>query len=45
MQEVDTRFISEVRSTTKVAYVSVEVLTKRRVSFNPNPLKLPPRST
>jgi hypothetical protein len=41
----DTRFILEVRPTTKVAYISVEVLTKSRVSFNPNPPKLPPRST
>jgi hypothetical protein len=41
----DTRFIPEVQSTTKITYVSVEVLTKSRVSFNPNPLKLPPRPT
>jgi hypothetical protein len=41
----DTRFIPEVQPTTKVAYVFVEVLTKNRVSFNPNPSKLPPRLT
>jgi hypothetical protein len=46
MQETqgDTRFVPEVRSATKVAYVSVE-LTKNQVSFNPNPPKLPPKST
>jgi hypothetical protein len=41
----DTRFVSEVQPTTKVEYVSVEVLTKSWVSFNPNPPKFPPRST
>jgi hypothetical protein len=41
----DTRFVPEVWPTTKVAYVSVEVLTKSQVSFNPNPPKLPPRPT
>jgi hypothetical protein len=41
----DTRFVLEVRPTRKVAYVSLEVLKKRRVSFNPIPPKLPPRST
>jgi hypothetical protein len=47
MQETkgDTRFVPEVRLTTKVAYGSVEVLTKSRVSFNSNPPKLPPRPT
>jgi hypothetical protein len=35
----DTRFVPEVWPTTKFAYVSVEVLTKSRVSFNPNPPK------
>jgi hypothetical protein len=47
MQEAqgDTRFVPEVLPTTKVAYVSIEVLTKSRVSFNPNPPKLPPRLT
>jgi hypothetical protein len=46
MQEIqgDTRFVPEVRSITKVAYVSIEVLTKSQVSFNPIPPKLPPRS-
>jgi hypothetical protein len=37
----DTRFIPEVRPTTKVAYISVEELTKSRIFFNPNPPKLP----
>jgi hypothetical protein len=41
----DTRFIAEVQLTIKVAYVSIEELTKGQVSSNPNPLKLPPRST
>jgi hypothetical protein len=41
----DTRFVPEVQSTIKVAYVSIEKLTKSWVSFNPNPPKLPPRST
>jgi hypothetical protein len=47
MQEAqgDTRFVPEVLPTTKVAYVSIEVLTKSWVSFNPNPPKLPPRLT
>jgi hypothetical protein len=47
MQETqgDTRFVLKVWSTTKVAYVSIEVLTKSCVSFNPNPPKLPPRPT
>jgi hypothetical protein len=40
----DTRFVREIQPTTKVAYVSVEVLIKSRVSLNPNPPKLPPRS-
>jgi hypothetical protein len=45
MQEAqgDTRFVSEVWPTIKVAYVSIEELTKSQVSFNPNPPKLPPR--
>jgi hypothetical protein len=33
----DTRFVPEVRLTTKVAYVSVEVPTKGWVSLDPNP--------
>jgi hypothetical protein len=41
----DTWFVPEVQPTTKVAYAFVEVLTKSRVSFNPNPSKLPPRLT
>jgi hypothetical protein len=41
----DTRFVLEVRSTTKVVYVSVEELTKSQVSFNHNPPKLPPMPT
>jgi hypothetical protein len=41
----DTRFVLEVQPTTMVAYVSVEVLTKSRISFNPNPPKLLPRTT
>jgi hypothetical protein len=47
MQETqgNIRFVPEVQPTTKVAHVSVEVLTKSQVSFNPNPPKLPPRST
>jgi hypothetical protein len=46
MQETegDTRFIPEVWPTTKVAYDSIEELTKSRVSFNHNPPKLPSRS-
>jgi hypothetical protein len=39
----DTRFVPKVRPTIKVTYVSVEELIKNRVSFNPNPPKLPPR--
>jgi hypothetical protein len=35
---IDTRFVSKVQPTTKVAYASVEELTKSWVSFNPNPL-------
>jgi hypothetical protein len=34
----DIRFLSEVQSPTKDAYVSIVELTKSRVSFNPNPL-------
>jgi hypothetical protein len=47
MQEIqgDTRFVPKVQPTTKVACVSVKVLTKSQVSFNHNPPKLPPRST
>jgi hypothetical protein len=41
----DTRFVPEVQPITKVAYVSIEELTKSWVSFNPNPPKLPPRPT
>jgi hypothetical protein len=41
----DTIFISEVQPTTNVVYISIEVLTKSRISFNPNPPKLPPRLT
>jgi hypothetical protein len=33
----DTRFVPKVRLTMKVAYVSVEVSTKDRVSLNPKP--------
>jgi hypothetical protein len=46
MQEIqgDTRFVPEVQPIIKVAYVSIEVITKSRVSFNPIPPKLPPRS-
>jgi hypothetical protein len=33
----DTRFVPKVRLTTKVAYVSVEVPTKGRVSPDPKP--------
>jgi hypothetical protein len=33
----DTIFVSKVRLTMKVAYVSVEVSTKDRVSLNPKP--------
>jgi hypothetical protein len=39
------RFVSEVWLTTKIEYVSIEELTKGRVSFNPNPPKLPSRPT
>jgi hypothetical protein len=47
MQETqgDTIFVPKIRPTIKIAYVSIEVLTKSRVSFNPNPPKLPPRLT
>jgi hypothetical protein len=41
----DTRFVLEIRLTTKVTYVSIEEPTKGWVSFNPNPSKLPPRLT
>jgi hypothetical protein len=37
---IDTRFVPEVRPTTKAAYVSVEELTKSWISFNPNPLQM-----
>jgi hypothetical protein len=40
----DTRFVLEVQLITKVDYVSVEEPTNDRVSFNPIPLELPPRS-
>jgi hypothetical protein len=33
---IDTRFVLEVQPTTKVTYVSIDELTKRRVSFNHN---------
>jgi hypothetical protein len=33
----DTRFISRFDHTTKVPYFLIEVPTKSRVSFNPNP--------
>jgi hypothetical protein len=36
---IDTIFVPEVRLTTKVAYVSIEELTKSQVSFNSNPLQ------
>jgi hypothetical protein len=36
----DTRFISEVWLTTKIAYVSVEVSIKYRVSLNPKPHRM-----
>jgi hypothetical protein len=39
----DTKFVPEVQPTTKVVYVSVEGLTKSRISFNHNPPKLPSR--
>jgi hypothetical protein len=47
MQETqgDTKFVPKVQPTKKVAYVSVEELTKSQVSFNPNPPKLPLRPT
>jgi hypothetical protein len=35
---IDTRFDLEIWPTTKVAYISIEELTKSQVSFNPNPL-------
>jgi hypothetical protein len=38
MDTIDTRFVPEVRSPIKDAYISVEELTKSHVSFNPNPL-------
>jgi hypothetical protein len=41
----DTRFVPQVQPTTKVAYVFIEELTKSRLSFNPNPPKLLPRSS
>jgi hypothetical protein len=37
---VETRFVFEVRPTTKVAYISVEELTMSQVSLNPNPLRM-----
>jgi hypothetical protein len=47
MQETqgDKRFVSVVRPTTTVAYISIEELTKSRVSLNHNTPKLPPRPT
>jgi hypothetical protein len=47
MQEaqVDTRFVPEVQPATKDAYISVEELTKSRVSFNHNPPKMSQRQT
>jgi hypothetical protein len=47
MQEAqgDTRFVAKVWSPTKDAYVSVEELTKSRVSFNSNPPKMSQRPT
>jgi hypothetical protein len=45
MRHKETRYVPKVWPTTNVAYISVEVLTKSRVSFNPNPPKLPPRPT
>jgi hypothetical protein len=47
MQETqgDTRFVLEVWPPIKDAYIFVEELTKSQVSFNPNPPKLPQRST
>jgi hypothetical protein len=47
MQEAqgDTRFVPEVRSPTKDAYVSVEELTKSRIIFNRNPPKMLQRPT
>jgi hypothetical protein len=35
---IDTRFVPKVRPTTKVAYISIEELTKSLVFFNTNPL-------
>jgi hypothetical protein len=43
-EQRDIRFVREVQLTTKVTYVSAEVPTKSRVSFNPKPLELQPRS-
>jgi hypothetical protein len=41
MQETqDTRFISKIRPTTKVAYVSIEVLTKDQVSLDHKPPRM-----
>jgi hypothetical protein len=47
MQEAqgDTRFIPEVQPPTKDAYISIEELTKSRVSFNHNPPKMSQRPT
>jgi hypothetical protein len=36
----DTRFVPEVQLTTKVAYVSVEMSTKIRVSLDPKPCQM-----
>jgi hypothetical protein len=36
----DTRFVPEVWLTTKVAYISIDMLTKGRVSFNPKPHRM-----
>jgi hypothetical protein len=33
----DTRFVPEVRLTTKVVYVSIEVSTKDQISLDPKP--------
>jgi hypothetical protein len=41
----DTRFVPEVWLTTKVAYVSVEVPTKSRVSLSPNLVERSQRSS
>jgi hypothetical protein len=47
MQEAQghTQFVPEVRPTTKDAYVSIEELTKSRVSLNINPPKMSQRPT